>query len=129
MPVPSIKSDLFQKEIELQLAAGNTQSQVREWLSSRGISVSKNTLQRRIIAWDVGRQTKTSVDDPELLLAINIMFHATQHDDETITRDITSQGIHSTSNQVKEIRLAHGWRRRAYDDEQLAKNRAETFAL
>lgn len=98
-------------------------------LSSRGITVSKSTLQSRIIAWDVSRQTKTSVDDPELISAINVIFHATQHDDEIIARDITSQGIHTTSNQVKEIRLAHGWRRRAYNDEQLAKNRAETFTL
>ncbi len=57
------------------------------------------------------------------------MFHATQYDDKTIARDITSQDINTTSNQVKEIRLAHGWWRRAYDDEQLAKNKAETFAL
>lgn len=32
----------------------------------------------------MGRQTKTSVEDLELLSAIDIMFHATQHDDETV---------------------------------------------
>lgn len=106
IPVSSINLDPFQKEIELQLDTRNTQFQVREWLSSREIFVSKSTFQRQIIAWDVGRQTKTSVDDPKLISAINIMFHATQHDDETIARDVTSQGIYTTSNQVKEICLA-----------------------
>lgn len=57
------------------------------------------------------------------------MFHATQHNDPTIAQKITSQGIPTTQNQVKDIRLAHGWRRRANDNEQLAQNRAETFAL
>lgn len=129
MPPISINLDPFRNEIELQVAAGNTQTQIWEWLSTRGISVSKNTLQKRIIAWDAGLQTKTSVLDPELIPAINTAFHKTQHDDQTIARDITSQGIPTTQNQVKDIRLAHGWRRRAYDDEQLAQNRAETFAL
>lgn len=98
-------------------------------LSTRGISVSKNTLQWRLIAWEAGRQTRTSVNDHALISAIDAAFHATQHDDQTIAQNLTGQGIPTTQNQVKDIRWAHGWRRRAYDDEQSAQKRAETFAL
>lgn len=49
---------------------------------------------------------------------MNTIFHATQHDDKTITQEITHQGIFTTQNQVKDIRLAHRWQRQANDDEQ-----------
>lgn len=46
MPPTSINLDPFRDEIELQVAAGHTQSQIREWLNTKGVIVSKNTFQR-----------------------------------------------------------------------------------
>lgn len=84
--------------------------------SGRVGEVSRITLQRRIVAWEASRGTSTSASDPELVSAIEAVFHTTQHDDQTIAHYITSQEILTTQNQAKEIRLAHGWRRHAYDD-------------
>lgn len=95
MPPTSINLDPFQDEIELQVAAGHTQS-IREWLNTKGVIVSKNTFQRWITAWKAGRQSKASVYDIELILAMNTIFHATQYDDKTITQEITHQGIFTT---------------------------------
>jgi hypothetical protein len=61
--------------------------------------------------------------------AVEAAFHTTQHDDETIAHNITTQGIPTTRNQVKEVRLANSWRRRGNDDTQSANSRSETFAL
>ena len=44
-----------------------------------------------------------------------------------IAQAITAQGLHTTQNQVKGPRLAHGWRRR-YRGDAVAEARAETLA-
>lgn len=53
----------------------------------------------------------------------------TQHDDQIIVQNITSQGILTTSNQVKIIHLAHNWQQHAYDKDQGIQQRAKTFTL
>ena len=63
------------------------------------------------------------------MAAIEIAFHTTQHDDQKIAQSITSQGIPTTHSQVKVIRLAHNWHRRAYNKDQETQQRARTFAL
>jgi hypothetical protein len=64
-----------------------------------------------------------------MVSAVETDFHTSHHNDETIARNITTQGIPTTQSQVKKVRLAHGWRRRANNDDQLATTRAETFTL
>ena len=61
--------------------------------------------------------------------AIEAAFHTTHHDDEVIAQNITAQGLPTTRNQVREIRLAHSWRRRNDNDSQSANLRQETFTL
>jgi hypothetical protein len=63
-----------------------------------------------------------------LVSAIDAAFHTTYHNDQTIADNIAGQGITTTRNQVEEVRLAHGWRRRGGNDGQLAISRAETFS-
>ena len=79
------------------------------------------------MAWDASRRTRTAAQNPALVAAIDTAFHTTSHNDLTIIENITSQGIPITRNQVEEIRLTHGWRRRANNDDQLAEARALTF--
>lgn len=98
-------------------------------MATNGVIVSKNTLSTRCVAWEASRRSRTAASEPALVSAIETAFHPTQHDDETIARNVTAQGIPTTRNQVREIRLANNWRRRGNDDAQIANARSETFAL
>jgi hypothetical protein len=81
------------------------------------------------MAWEASRRTTTVASDTDLVSEIDMAYHTTHHSDRTIADNITARGIPTTMNQVKEIRLAHGWRRRGNNDEQLATSREETFSL
>ena len=121
--------DLFRARIEQRIAAGETHTQIRRWLATEGIKISKNIFSKRCVAWEASRRTRTPATDPALVSEIDTAFHTTYHDDQMIARNITAQGLPTTRNQVEEIRLAHGWLRRRNDHTQLADARAETFAL
>jgi hypothetical protein len=69
------------------------------------------------------------VRTPPLVSAVDTAFHASQHDDQMIANNLGAAGLATTQRQVKRVRLANGWRRRANNDDQLAEMRAETFAL
>ena len=129
MPRPSINLTPFQDEIERRIAAGESQNQVREWLATEGISIGRNTISKRIVDWKIGHLSTTSAFNPTLISAVEEAFHTTGDDDQTIAQDINTQGIATTSNQVKSIRLAHNWQRRGYDKMQRAQQKAQTFAL
>ena len=129
MPRPRKDLQEFREQIELRVANGQTHNEIRRWLATNGVMVNKNTLSTRCIAWEASRRSRTATAEPALVSAIEAAFHTTQHDDETIARNITAQGIPTTRNQVKEVRLVNGWRRRSNDDEQAANSRSETFAL
>lgn len=127
MPRPSIDLEPFRIEIEQQLNGGSTQEQVRTWLASQGVTISKNIISARVNAWGVSRHSEIEDSNPQLLAAIEFEFHSTHHDDQEIALAIISQGLHTTQNQVKKLRLAHNWRRRN-DGEEMMKAREETFA-
>ena len=107
MPHPLINLDSFQSEIERRIAAGESQNQIRKWLATQGISISKNFFSSRIVTWKASRSITTSSTNSALVSAIKTAFHTTQHNDETIAQNIISQSIFTTHNQVKVIRLAH----------------------
>lgn len=110
MPFTSINLDQFRHEIEAQIATGKIHIQIRQWLTTKGITVSKNTLSRRIIAWGASCRTRTLVSNPTLVSEIEAAFHTTGHNDQTIAQNITDQGVSTTRSQVKEIFLAQGLR-------------------
>jgi hypothetical protein len=56
-------------------------------------------------------------------------IHTTNHTDGRIASDLAVQGLHISKRQVKAARLQQGWRRRAADSDQLAAQRARTYAL
>lgn len=74
-------------------------------------------------------RTTTPNNNLAFILAIEAAFYTTQHNDETIAQNVTSQSIPTTCNQVKQIRLAHDWRQRAHDEVQLAEDQTKTFDL
>jgi hypothetical protein len=129
MPRPRKNLDRFQTQIELEVASGQTQKEIRSWLATQGVRVSKNTFSARCVAWSATRRSGTAVSELTLVAAVETAFHTTQHDDETITRNINAQGIPTTQSQIKKVRLAYSWRRRSNNDAQLVNARAETFAL
>jgi len=127
MPRPPIDLDPFRNEIEQRIDQHYTQAEILTWLASRGVKISRNTLSARVLAWEASRHSRTEDSDPVLLAAIESEFYTTHHDDQAIAQAITTQGLHTTQNQVKRLRLAHGWRRRHRGDA-VAEARAETFA-
>jgi len=127
MPRPAIELDVYRTEIERRIANKDTQGQIRRWLASRGVRISKNTLSTRVVAWEASRRTRTAASDPSLIAAVEQEFFTTHHDDQTIADAITAQGLSTTRNQVEEIRLSQGWRRR-HRGNAVAEARAETFA-
>jgi len=129
MPPAPINLEPFRAQIELRIAAGQTHAKIREWLATEGIQIGRNAFSQRCVAWEASRYTRTPATDPSLAAAIDTAFHTSEHDDSTIARNITAQGIPTTRNQVEEVRLAHGWLRRGSSHTQLADARAETFAL
>lgn len=129
MPRPRKDLDQFREEIERRIANHDTQTQIRSWLARNGLTVSKNTLSKRVVAWEASRSTRIAPSQPALVSAIEAAFHTTYHDDGEIAANITAQGLPTTRNQVKEIRLAHNWRRLNQTDAQLAEQRSTTFGL
>jgi hypothetical protein len=65
----------------------------------------------------VTRRSTSSPSDPALLEAIQNAFNTIFDDDNIITKKLGTQGIHTTASQVKQLRLKHGWRRRAANTE------------
>jgi hypothetical protein len=117
MPRPRKDLDAFRDEIERRIASKHTHRQIRSWLAGEGLIVSKGTLQSRCIAWEATRRTRTAGTNATLIEAVEIAFHTTDHSDQTIADNITTTGLPTTRNQIKEIRLNHGWRRRADNDD------------
>jgi len=129
MPRPRIDLDAYRDEIERRIAQKHTHHQIRGWLAGRGVNISKTTFSLQMVAWDASRRTRTAGTNAALIEAVERAFHTTNHSDQMIADNITAQGIPTTRNQVEEIRLKNGWRRRANNEDQLAEMRAETFAL
>jgi hypothetical protein len=93
MPRPRKHVDEFRGEIERRIAVGQTHTQIRSWLATEGVSVSKNTLSRRCVALAASRYTTTAASGPAQVSEIEAAFHTTHHDDGAIARNITAQGL------------------------------------
>jgi len=128
MPRPMVELDSFRNEIERRIKAHHTQTQILSWLAGQGCRISRNTLSARVNAWEASRQSRTPDSDVALLAAVELAYNTTHDDDEAIAAAIVSQGIHTTQNQVKRLRLANGWLHRQ-NAAGVADKRAETFAL
>jgi hypothetical protein len=101
MPRPRHELDEYRDEIERRIANRQTQNQILSWLASQQFYTSKNTLSSRCVAWAACRRTTTAASE-DLVSAIDMAYHTTNHSDNTIAENITAQGIPTTMNQVKE---------------------------
>lgn len=129
MPPPPIELEPFRHEIEYRINAGDTQTQIREWLVTKGVSIGQTVFFERINSWKISKRASTLASDPTLISAIKTAFHTSADDDQIVAHKLISQGIFTTQNQVQTVCLAQGWRRRSNDEEQLALKREETFSL
>jgi hypothetical protein len=128
MPRPAVDLEGFRNEIERRIKAHHTQTEILSWLANQGCRISRNTLSARVNAWEASRQSRTPDSDVALLAAVELAYNTTHDDDEAIAAAIVSQGIHTTQNQVKRLRLANNWLHRQ-NAAGVADKRAETFAL
>jgi hypothetical protein len=90
MPRPSKDLNQYRDEIERRLAQSHTQSQIRNWLITRGVRISKNTLFTRIVAWEASKRSRTADSNPTLLAAIETEYYITYYNDRAITEAITA---------------------------------------
>jgi hypothetical protein len=128
MPRPSINLDPYRDEVQRRILHEKySHKDVMDWLATQGVTVNMKTLTRRCKAWGASRRTTTSTTDPGLVDAIRNEYHSTTKNDKAIAEALSSRGTHTTCNQVKTIRLTHGWRRRAANADQRAEQRRETF--
>src|SRR5271156_7068525 len=103
----------------IQMATTNaTQDDMLIWLYQKGVQVSLRTLRRRLTDWDVKKREFSCVKDDaaidQLIKEVNHLFHTqpTYSDAQIACRISEDHGLHSTSSQIKQIRLQHGWLRR-----------------
>ena len=127
MTQPSASLDDLRDQIEERvLVQQRTQDEVYDWLVSIGVQTSLRTLQRRCQEWNT---TRRGTVPRQLIDAIHTQYETTTDSDSQIAAHVTSQGLSTTARQVKRIRLAHGWRRRAANTSQLTLQRDRTYVL
>ena len=117
----------------IQMATMNaTQDDMLSWLYQNGVQVSLRTLQRRLADWDVKNREFSRVKDDaaidQLTKEVDHLFHTqpTYSDAQIACRIAEDHGLHSTSSQIKQIRLQHSWLRRNNDFEAAQAQQAET---
>lgn len=128
MPPTAIDLDKFCEEIEAHVKKNHTQTEILAWLlNDKGVSISRNTLSKKICVWKVSRHSRTEDSDPILLAAIRSEFNTTHHNDKKIAISISNQGLHTTERQVKRLRLAYNLQFK-HRGNNITKARNETFS-
>jgi hypothetical protein len=128
MPRPRIDIDRFRDEIERRVMVQKQRHKdIVKWLAEQGCSTTQQTLLRRCRDWGASRRPTVTSDDPALIAAIQEQFSSTFDNDTTISSTLNARGIHTSPNQVNEIRHKHGLHRRTRDEADRAEARRETF--
>lgn len=126
MPRTAVDIDRFREENEKRLLLNHhTQKEVVDWLQAEGVSITVPILKKR--CKDCGFSRRDASTDLTILNRVRDRFHTTTEDDSTIATTLSAEGSHISARQVKRLRLASGWRRRAANSEQMAEQLAETF--
>jgi hypothetical protein len=128
MPRPPIDIDRFRVEIERRvLIEKQRHKDIVKWLEKQGCTITQQTLLRRCRDWGASRRPTVSSNDPVLIAAILEQFSTTFDNDTTISNTLNARGIHTSPNQVNDIRHKHGLHRRTRDEADRAEARRETF--
>ena len=128
MPRPALDLDRYRDEIERRvLVQKQRHKDIVKWLEEQGCKTTTQTLVRRCRDWGASRRPSVPSDDPDLIAAIREEFMSTFDNDATISKALKSRGIHTSRNQVNEIRLKQGWHRRSNDAADRAEAKRETF--
>jgi hypothetical protein len=92
--MPAVRKNIeeFRAQIELKIASGQTHKEIRGWLHSQGVRISKNTFSTRCSAWGATRRRTIPDSEPALVAAVETAVYTTQHNDDTIALDVTAQG-------------------------------------
>jgi hypothetical protein len=123
MPAKSADLDTFRDDISQRVFdKRQSHQEVLTWLATERVYISRRTLVRRLAEWKV-----TWVPDQAVVDRIHQLYHTTRSSDAEIARSLSAEGINISHWQVERIRWAHGWRRRATNDEQRLTQRVETF--
>src|SRR5436190_52196 len=79
-----------------------TQKAVVTWLGTRGVSLTVGQLKQQCKTWGVSRRGAAA--DERTVEQIYRRFHTTTEDDETIAKELSSEGLSITPRQIKDLR-------------------------
>ncbi len=126
--------DDFEPEIR-EMAATSTQQQLLQWLQQQGVIVSLRTLNRRLVQWQISRQTRVFATDETasdlLAQAVDFLFHhqPTYSDTEIAIRIREDHNLYTTARNIQQIRLQNGWLRRQNDPDERAIEQLQLTAF
>jgi hypothetical protein len=120
--------DDFEEELIQMNMTGSTQEELLTWLNTRGVTVSRRTLARRLKLW---QEESPSSDSEQLINLIDHLFHTQPtYSDGLISRRLKEDyNLQVTARHVKTIRLRNSWLRRNNDLEASQAQQAETTHL
>jgi hypothetical protein len=123
---PALLLDDHRTEIEfLLLDLRYSYQQVIQQLNIQDLRISERTLRRRCKEWQISRR-QLGLDEA-VINKIEWEFHNTYHSDTEIVAALSNTlGLHLSVWQVQRVRLAHEWRRRAANEEQMLAQQADT---
>jgi len=125
MPRPPKDLTPWKDDIVKKVRQKETLHEIKRWLLTQGCNVGLSTLKAATKDWGATRRAESAT--PQIVEIIQFEFHHTTDTDEEIAITLAEAGHQSSRNQVKEIRLKHGWLRRADTYEQMIQQRAATF--
>src|SRR5689334_139125 len=121
--------DDFEAQLKHLKKEGHSHKQMIDWLRDQGVTTSLRTLERRLQSWGARRHTSVEISE-ELAERVNFLFHHTLLSDSQIaTRIMEDDGLQTSKNQVREIRLLFGWSRRLNDPTDRATQQVATQTL
>lgn len=82
-----------------------------EWLSFRGVSITRSSLYRQLQEWDSIKQSRTE-DTPQLRVRIAVLFYDMCLQDKDMLEVLLTEGFSVTKTGLARLRLELGLRRR-----------------
>src|SRR5258707_4330195 len=115
MPRPKLDLDPWMNAINVRMAEGQTQSQIREWLQSQGVQISRSTLQANLRLWGTHAESyllSQQLSDESLIESIYRLWCQNDYTNKMISDHLSALGTSISIPQVQRIRWKQKWHRR-----------------
>src|SRR5258705_9179651 len=112
MPRPKLDLDPWMNAINVRMAEGQTQSQIREWLQSQGVQISRSTLQANLRQWGTYAESyllSQRLTDTSLIKSIYRLWCQNDYTNKMISDHLSASGMNVSVLQVQKIRRKQKW--------------------